>query len=76
MRAIKGLLQKILGTHSLSFEDLTILNSYPLTAPDSLPADSDIILTPGHFLNGRPLRTPPVPVDIASKMSDIFSVII
>ena len=77
VRAMKGILRKTVGTHSLSFEELTtilpevesILNSRPLTAPDSLPADGDIILTPGHFLIGRPLRTPPVPVDIASKMT-------
>ena len=60
VRAMKEILQKMVGTHSLSFEELTtilaevesILNSRPLTAPDSLPADGDIILTPGHFLIG------------------------
>ena len=74
---MKGILRKMVGTHSLSFEELTtilaevelILSSRPLTAPDSLPADGGIILTSGHFLIGRPFRTPSVPVDIASKMT-------
>ena len=77
VRAMKGLLRKKVGKYSLSFEDLTtvlaeaesILNSRPLTSPDSLPTDGTPLLTPGHFLIGRPLRAPPIKVDTTNKIT-------
>ena len=67
VRAMKALLRKNLGPYPLSFEELStllmlaesILNSRPLTPVDSVPVDGVPALTPGHFLIGRPLLTPP-----------------
>ena len=77
VRAMKGLLHKKVRTYSLFFEELTIvlaevesiLNSRPLTSPDSLPTDGTPLLTPGHFLIGRPLRAPPIKVDTTNKIT-------
>ena len=67
VRSMKQLLKKSVGTLPLSYEKLhtvlavveSILNSRPLTSPDSLPVDGEHLLIPGHFLIGRPLRSPP-----------------
>ena len=67
VRSMKQLLKKSVGTLPLSYEELhtvlavveSILNSRPLTSPDSLPVNGEHLLTPGHFLIGRPLRSPP-----------------
>ena len=58
--------RKIVGSHSLSYEELTtvlataesVLNSRPLSTVDSLSVDGEVVLTSGHFLIGRPLLSP------------------
>ena len=67
-KIFKGHLMKVVGETRLTFEELTMitaqieayLNSRPLT---SLPEASDNleVLTPGHFLTGRPLEALPDP---------------
>ena len=65
---MKRLMRKIVGVHQLTFEELNTvtteaeatLNSRPLLPVDSLPDDGVPVLTPGHFLIGCPLRSPPV----------------
>ncbi len=76
---MKTLLKKIVGSHHLSFEELSTilteaeatLNSRPLIPMDSTPLDGSCTLTPGHFLIGRPLRAPPTRVDTTSKESTL-----
>ena len=63
VKAMKLILHKSIGSHHLTFEELTTvlteaeatLNSRPLLATDSTPDDGVPLLTPGHFLIGRPL---------------------
>ena len=63
---MKAVLKRNLGEHPLTFEELTTLltvaeaalNSRPLEHLDALPPDGGIVLTPGHFLIGRPLVCP------------------
>ena len=63
VKAMMLLLRKNVGSHPLSFEELTtilavsdsVLKSRPLLPHDSLPTDGDMTLTPGHLLIGRPL---------------------
>ena len=69
VRSMKTLLTKSVGTHLLSVEELysilaeveAVLNSRPLIPLESAPADGIQVLTPGHFLVGRPLRALPAP---------------
>ncbi len=76
VKSMKTLLNKIVGPHHLYFEELsTILvgieatmNSRPLLPADSTPEDGSTVLTPGHFLIGRPLRSPPLSVDTTSSI--------
>ena len=71
VRAMKSTLLKVLPPHPLSFEEFcTVLtdaeaavNSRPLTPVDSHPPDGGTILTPGHFLIGRPLKALPTQTD-------------
>ena len=71
VKAMKSTLLKILPPHPLSFEEFcTVLtdagaavNSRPLTPVDSHPPDRGTILTPGHFLIGRPLKALPTQTD-------------
>ena len=69
-------MRKIAGAHRLTFEELNTviveaeatLNSRPLLIVDSLPEDGMPVLTPGHFLIGRPLRSPPVRTDVDNQI--------
>ena len=66
VRSMKTLLRKSIGTHPLAFEELAtvlaeieaILNSRPMERVEALPEDGLPILTPGHFLIGRPIKAP------------------
>ncbi|XP_011858095.1 PREDICTED: uncharacterized protein LOC105555679 [Vollenhovia emeryi] len=68
VRSMKHHLRRVLGSHTLTFEELTTLlckieaclNSRPL-APLSDSVDDYQVLTPGHFLIGSSLITPPEP---------------
>ena len=65
---MKTVLRKVLPPHLLKFEELNTiltsveatLNSRPLMPIDSTPADRSIVLTPGHFIAGRPLKALPL----------------
>ena len=79
VKSMKTLLKKIVGSHHLSFEELSTvlieaeatLNSHPLMPVDSTPSDGTPILIPGHFLIGHPLRALPTRVDTTSKESTL-----
>ena len=43
------------------------LNSRPLELMDSNPTDGTVVLTPGHFLIGRPLRVLPLAADTTTS---------
>ena len=66
---MKTVLRKVLPPHLLKFEELNTiltsveatLNSRPLMPIDSTPGDGSIVLTPGHFIAGRPLKALPFP---------------
>ena len=68
VKAMKILLRKIVKSHILAFQELAtvlteaeaMLNSRPITPNYSTDADAPLTLTPGHFLIGRPLISPPV----------------
>lgn len=68
---MKRILRKTVGGYRLNFEKLSTvlveaeatLNSRPLLTTDSMPLDGVPVLTPGHFLIGRPLRAVPLSVD-------------
>ena len=67
MKSAKILLQKILGTQTLTVEEYAsvlsdveaTLNSRPVCVLNSLPEDGMEVLIPGHFLIGLPLTAPP-----------------
>ena len=79
MKAMKIALRKIVGNCKLSFEELTTvlveaeatLNSRPLLPIDSMPTDGAPVLTPGHFLLGRPLGSVPLTVDTDTNTSHL-----
>ena len=66
IKSMKTVLNKNVGIQPLTFKQLTtlltvaesILNSRPLERLDSLPTDGNPVLTPAHFLVGRPLLSP------------------
>lgn len=68
IKSTKNLLYRQVGTHILTFEELStllcrieaVLNSRPLTFLSLDPNEADqCYLTPGHFTTGRMLLTPP-----------------
>ncbi len=67
VKQMKRALAKIIGSQKLTFEELAtalthveaLLNCRPITTLDSLPDDGIPVLTPAHFLNGRPLLALP-----------------
>ena len=78
---MKGLLRKMVKPHPLLLEELTTLlteaeatlNRRPLLTSYFLPSDGVAILTPGHFLIGRPLLSPPAFTDSSPKISGLKS---
>ena len=79
VKSMKTLLRKTIGSHHLTYEELTTvlieaeatLNSRPLLSADSTPDDGVPPLTPGHFLIGRPLRAPPLRVDVTTNETNL-----
>ena len=69
VRSMKTILHKTVGTHVLSVEESysnladveAVLNSCPLVPMDGAQTDGVQVLTPGHFLVGRPLTALPSP---------------
>ncbi|KYM95091.1 hypothetical protein ALC62_14274 [Cyphomyrmex costatus] len=74
VRSVKYHLKRVIGSHTLTFEELTTLlyqieaclNSRPI-APMSDNLDDYSCLTPGHFLIGSALTTPPSPTLLETK---------
>ena len=74
---MKTLLRKLLTPHPLRFEELTtilteveaILNLRPLAPLNATDAEDQLVLTPGHFLIGRPLKAPPTPAASQTKLT-------
>ncbi len=79
VKRMKTLLHKILGPHHLQFHEFytalteveATLNSRPLTPLYSTDADDQLTITPGHFLIGRPLRSPPTLPPSQAKLSNL-----
>lgn len=67
IRSVREKLRKSIGLEKLSFEDMHatlkriegILNSRPLMKARGVFEEGDFILTPGHFLIGRPINMLP-----------------
>ncbi len=66
VKQMKLLMRKLIQPHHLRTDELSsilveieaVLNSRPLTPLESTDPDN-LVLTPGHFLVGRPLVAPP-----------------
>ena len=79
VKQMKALLHKHLGTQRLTSEEFStviieaeaILNSRPLVPLDSAPLDGSQILTPAHFLIGRPLKALPGMPDTTTKITSL-----
>ena len=71
VRLMKLQLKKIMGHHRLTYPQLhsviveieAILNSRPILPIHVDPEEGPTVLTPGHFLIGRPLKSLPARVD-------------
>ena len=69
VKSMKLLLNKVVGRHHLFIDELnsltveveSVLNSHPLTPLDSASDDGIDVLTPGHFLVGKALKSVPAP---------------
>ena len=69
---MKRLLYKVVNPHYLSMDELftllveieSVLNSRPLVPLDSGPEDGTEVLTPGHFLVGKALKSIPTTVPV------------
>ncbi len=78
VKSMKLLLRKVISPHSLRFHELStilteveaVLNSRPLKSMTSTDPN-DIVLTPGHFLIGRPLKSPPTAQASQAKISSL-----
>ncbi|XP_018376527.1 PREDICTED: uncharacterized protein LOC108769816 [Trachymyrmex cornetzi] len=74
VRSVKYYLKRVIGSHTLTFEELTTLlcqieaclNSRPI-APMSENLDDDSCLTPGHFLIGNAITATPAPTLLETK---------
>ncbi len=74
VKSMKLLLAKVVGPHNLFIDELyfltveieAVLNSRPLTPIDSSPDDGIEVLTPGHFLVGKSLKSVPAP-DLSTR---------
>ena len=78
VRSMKTLLRKLITPHHLRFDELytilteveAVLNSRPIVPLNSTNID-DTTLTPGHFLIGRPLKSPPSVEAEKTKISSL-----
>ncbi|XP_076660440.1 uncharacterized protein LOC143363793 [Halictus rubicundus] len=76
VKSMKAHLRRVIGDTTLTYEEMTTLlcrveaclNSRPLSPLSDDPTDL-APLTPGHFLVGEPLRTPPEPPTEYSTLS-------
>ncbi len=70
-------LRKLVSPHPLTWPELTTLlaeveatlNSRPVAPLHADDLDESNVLTPGHFLIGRPLRAPPTKLPSTGKLS-------
>jgi len=78
VKSMKLLMRKTLQSQLLKVDELTsvlveieaVLNSRPLTPLETTDPD-DIVLTPGHFLIGRPLLAPPTKAATSQSISSL-----